>query len=423
MSAPLDILADFWTPHPGQREFLLADSRYRVLACGRRWGKTDACAAALILGLFDTGPTRQLILAPTLAQAEILFDRVVEFVEHFWPEEAKVRRSRFPSLTLGPHRIWARSGHVPRSLRGQGATHIVVDEAAFVRPELITDIALPMLATTHGRLTLLSTPWGRNHFWRFYVRGLEGEENFWSRHAPSAESPWVRPEFLAVQRELLSERAFAVEYEAAFLDAVNQVFQTEAIEAAIVPHLPPAPIPYRIGVDFGRYTDYTSVAVLAGDHPNVQLAHIEKFNGGSWKEQVERIARIVSRFPNAQVLCDGTGNGDAAVEMLQGELTNQVVSGLVFTASVKRELVEHLAVAFERRAFKMLPNPDLIRELSHFEAQLRPTGNTRFTSPSGYHDDMVIALALAYRLLPKPYRAQVIAAGSRQFSHVQPQNI
>jgi hypothetical protein len=29
-----------WTPHKGQRETHLSKARFKVLACGRRWGKT-----------------------------------------------------------------------------------------------------------------------------------------------------------------------------------------------------------------------------------------------------------------------------------------------------------------------------------------------------------------------------------------------
>ena len=218
MDAFLNSIAPVWRPHSGQRAFLIAPQRYRVLACGRRWGKTDACAVALLAHLESRPVSRQLLLAPTLVQANLLFDRVVELADALGLEP-KVKRTPHPAMTLGDRRLFARSGHVPRSLRGLGADHIVVDEAAFVQESLITDIALPMLATSHGRLTLLSTPMGKNHFWRFYRRGLEGEPDFWSAQAPSSDSPLVSTEFLALQRELLSERAFRVEYEAAFLDS------------------------------------------------------------------------------------------------------------------------------------------------------------------------------------------------------------
>lgn len=426
MIVPLDQLESLWLPHPGQKEFLLTPHRYRVLACGRRWGKTDACAASVFLELLSSAGSRQLILAPTLLQAEILFDRVVEFVELMWPGEAKIRRARYPSLQIGDHRVWARSGHVPRSLRGQGATHIIVDEAAFVLAELITDIALPMLATSHGRLTLLSTPYGKNHFWRWFMRGQDvEEEQVWSRQAPSSESPLVHPEFLAIQRQLLSERAYQVEYDAMFIESSSQVFKGEDIEAATVSQLPDPVGSTYIGIDWARYTDYTAIAVLNGTCRSCQLVHIEKFHGLSWGEQVRRVSEIVRRFPHAQVLCDGTSGGDVVTEMLQKQLTNHAVAGVHFTAPIKQELIERLAMLFDQRAIAMLPNLDLLRELQHFEAHHRPSGHTQLTAPSGYHDDLVIALALAARLMPEPYGVHIATGGRRNFhpSHAQLQDI
>ena len=118
--------------------------------------------------------------------------------------------------------------------------------------ELITEIALPMLATTHGRLTLLSTPFGKNHFWRLFRRGADGQENFWSRTAPSWESPYVNADFLALQEELISERAYAVEYGAEFMDSAGAVFLTEELEAATMRTLPELEVDsVCIGVDFG----------------------------------------------------------------------------------------------------------------------------------------------------------------------------
>jgi hypothetical protein len=42
---------DTWTAHPGQLAFLESTAKIKVLACGRRWGKTDACAAAIVASM------------------------------------------------------------------------------------------------------------------------------------------------------------------------------------------------------------------------------------------------------------------------------------------------------------------------------------------------------------------------------------
>jgi phage FluMu gp28-like protein len=402
-------------PHEGQREFLLHPAKIKVLACGRRWGKTDACAAQIVAAMHELSPSRHLILAPTLDQAKLLFERTLELLRALEVPDIKVRSTPYPRLTAGGHTVVARSGHLGRSLRGNEATHIVIDEAAFVPEQLVTEVAMPMLATSDGLLTLISTPHGLNHFWRFFDMGRRGEHGIWSRTAPSSESPYVSPRFLEIQRQLISERAYRVEYEACFTESVGRVFRNEAVQRCLVPRLPTTAQPYYVGVDWARYTDYTAVVVLAGHAEEAQLVHVERFNGMTWSEQIARVAQIIESFGASTALCDGTGVGDALNEPLQDRLPSASVRGLVFSRQSKQEIIDHLAMIIDRGALTMEPHPELLRELEHFEA--KPSGSgTRLAASSGYHDDLVIALALAASLLPKRYRPLIQAAGARRFS-------
>jgi phage FluMu gp28-like protein len=392
----------------------MSRAQVQVLACGRRWGKTEACAVRAVASLFEESPTQHLLIAPTLDQATLLFDRTVALLDALG-ESAKIRRSPYPRLIFGRHAVSARSGHVPRSLRGHEATDIVIDEAAYLPESLVTEIAMPMLATTGGRLTMISTPHGKNHFWRFFQMGQRGEHGVWSRQAPSSESPYVPEQFLAVQRELISERAYMVEYEAAFVDGSGQVFRDEAVQRCLVARSPAAEPPFVIGVDWARYGDYTAVAVLSGDRAECGLVELCQFQGAAWSEAVARVADVALRYPNASVLCDATGAGDPVLEWLRAALPGRRVDGLVFTPSTKAELIDTLAWLIEQGSLKMAPDPALLRELQHFQAV--PTfAGAKLGARSGFHDDLVVALALAARQLGRRYRAQVQVAGPRVFS-------
>ena len=112
-----------------------------------------------------------------------------------------------------------------------------------------------------------------------------------------------------------------------------EVFRTEAIDACLVAELPPEPEGrVYIGVDWARYEDFPAVAVLAGYRESCRLLHIERMTGLTWNEQVRRVAEIVGQHRYASVLCDATGVGDVALEMLQVALPRQGIQGLVFTA-------------------------------------------------------------------------------------------
>ena len=89
---------------------------------------------------------------------------------------------------------------------------------------------LPMLAVSRGRLIMLSTPFGRR---RFLLRALgNGRTRVGADHRscrPSARGS--HPEFLAEQRRVMGPRLFGQEFECDFVEAVDQVFSSESIDA------------------------------------------------------------------------------------------------------------------------------------------------------------------------------------------------
>jgi len=407
MESFLNQIAAVWRPHPGQRQFLLAEATNRVLACGRRWGKTEACAADVVARLQRGPPSRQLLVAPTLAQAQILFRRVTDLLAKIGCMLGKneVRRTPFPSVEFEGHSVVARSGHHPDSLRGDEADHVIVDEAAFVPEELITESLWPMLATTAGRLTLISTPNGLNHFWRFFEMGQRGEGGFWSRRAPSRENPRVSPEFLDAQKAQISARSFATEYEASFADAANVLISQENIDRAKIAQLPDEVRgETSIGIDWAQTQDHTAVAVLQGRRDLAYLVECTRVPRGSWRDLVLRAAAIVLRYPGARVLCDSTGLGNPVTERLRERLPNVPVQGFDFNARSRWTLVEGLAELFERAAIRFRPNPTLESELNAFSARRTDSGSIRYEARGSAHDDLVMALALAAHNLPAESR-------------------
>lgn len=418
----LSRIVHVWSPHPGQREFLLNPAKIKVLACGRRWGKTDVCAVRILASLFKHSPARHVLIAPTLDQANLLFERTLDLLYALLESEGDaempmVRRTPYPRFEFRRHRVVARSGHVGRSLRGNEATDIVIDEAAFVPEDLVTEVAMPMLATTDGSLTLISTPRGMNHFWRFFQMGQNGENGVWSRRGPTQESPLIAPGFLETQQALISERAYRTEYEADFIESEGRVFRTETIDDALVARFDTEPTgPYYIGVDWARHSDYTAVAVVSGIRQNSQLVELVRFQGPSWKDQIDRVADIVVRYPKAKVLCDATGVGDPVSEQLGRQYRPSMVDTFLFTAATKGALIEQLVWTFENHALKMLPHPDLIRELQHFEAKTSDSGHRKLGARQGFHDDLVIALALACRNVPMQHASPPLVGKDRTFS-------
>ncbi len=91
------------------------------------------------------------------------------------------------------------------------------------------------------------------------------------------------------------------------------------------------------------------------------------------------------------------------------------VIGYKFTNATKANLIDALALAFERGAIRILPDPVLIGELQAYEAERMPSGGMRYSAPTGMHDDTVMALALAW-YNPTPATVEVTSYAQRNIS-------
>jgi phage FluMu gp28-like protein len=368
----------------------------RVLACGRRWGKTEVIAAEIALTLLAGTARQVLLVAPSQEQAMLGFERTLGFL-HRAGARPTVRRTPAPTLVLGDSRLWARS--VARGgmfLRGRKAHLIIVDEAAYVPEAVVAEVLTPMLADTGGRLALISTPRGKNYFYRYYLQGQEDGIRVWSMRSPSWHNPLLSPTILQMQASMMTQRQYQIEYGAAFLDAEGQVFRTEWVDRALLLRLPAEGLTVA-GVDWARYRDYTALAVLQGTRDGAKLLAVRRWQGLSWAEQAEAVAAHLRLHAPARILCDRTGVGDPLLETLQREFPH--AEGVAFTQALKQSLIENLALMLEQARLQLMPDPELLRELYHFEATPTARG-IRLEGATGVHDDLVIALALAAWALP-----------------------
>ncbi len=452
MDRPFHLLAPAWTPDPHQIPFLTADAPTRVLACGRQWGKSDACAADLALELLSPPKAEILLVGPVVEQARIVFERVAELLETLG-HAPKVRRGGYPELTLGENRLRARSAKRPASLRGLRATHVVVDEAAYVESKTVRDVLLPMLAAAPadergraGRLTLVSTPCGRGLFHELFLEGQNPDRKaYWSRQAPTSENPRVTRSFLEAQRELLPEDAYAREYEAAFNDHAGVVFRGLDIEGCLAleprnqsevpggaPRGAPGGVagdePVTIGVDWGRRVDATAFVVVAGTERRAEILEIVHLPRTGWLAQRDALAALLARYPRAKVVADDTGVGLGVNEFLAepgSPLRLPAVGyvGVNFAGDRKADMVARLGLALERRRLRLLPDRGLLRELGAYTAVTLPSGATRYeASPNagGGHDDLVCALMLAVAHLPSGHKARILLGAPRDLAAPHP---
>jgi hypothetical protein len=161
---------------------------------------------------------------------------------------------------------------------------------------------------------------------------------------------------------------------------------------------------YSVGIDLGKYDDFTAVTVV--DRSTNTVVEFQMFQG-DWESQFPRIKDIIDHYGEPMVWVDSTtaSAGDAYVEQLQSEGYN--VTGYKIQSNVsKRQLIEKLVILIQNSAIKIPDNEytqDLIDQIRAFGFSRNPSGVITYQAPQGLKDDAVLSLALAcYELEEQP---------------------
>ena len=349
--------------HPGQKLVMDHPARFKVVACGRRWGKTELGKTAL-LRVTVWQKKRGWWLAPTLMMAGQVW-RDLKASLRYLPGIAISESERRIDIA-GGGMIAVRSAHYPDNLRGEGLDLAVLDEAAFMAPRVWPEIVRPMLTTTRGGALFLSTPFGRNWFWEQFKLGMDNEVEDWMAFQfATASSPLVAPEELASIRRQTTEPIWRTEYLAEFSDESGQVFR--GIRAAVMPRRAEAPAAghvYVAGVDWGRMRDYTVIAVI--DASTRRMVALDRFNTIGWSLQRGRLVALAEFWQPRLIWAEANSIGAPNIEALQEE--GLPMRSFLTTAKSKSPLIESLALAIERGNLGLLDDPTLLGELASFFA-------------------------------------------------------
>lgn len=374
---------------PGQLEVIQDKHRFKILICGRRWGKSVLASYRIIIAALTKPNGTYFLVSPSYSQTSIIW----RMIKKNLPKEY-IRRTmegeKYIELKNGSL-IFAKSGDNPDSLRGEGLDGCVLDEAAMLKPEVWNEAIRPALSDKNGWAIIISTPKGKNWLYDLYLRGLdETQRDFKSFQYPSWANPMLKSDEIEEMRKNMPELAFRQEVLAEFIEGGGVVFRN--IDTCMVSE-PEIPLPneyYIIGVDLGRHEDFTFISV--GKMSECRQVYTERFNRSDWDYIKERIRTVHFKYNRGPILIDSTGYGDPIYEDLGKEGLN--ITGYNINQLSKAQLIENLQILLENNAIRLLKDKQLSLELSAYSYTLLPSGNVRFEAPKGFHDDCVIGTAL-----------------------------
>ncbi len=390
--------------HAGQQRCIQEGRRFNVLCMGRRWGKSA-------FGL------QRLITGALAGRSVAWMSPTYKMLREVWRSAKRLLRAVISAVNTQEKRIELMGGGVidfwslenPEAIRGRRYALLVIDEAAMVGElqEIWQLVLRPTLTDYRGGAWLLSTPKGRNFFWHCWSLGQEERDPEWrSWQMPTASNPFIAPEEIQAAQRELPELVFSQEYLAQFLDDASSVFRrvlpaatAQAQQAGQRGHN------YVFGVDWARQGDFSVISVL--DTTLHQQVALERFNQVDYEVQVGRLQGLYERFRPQLIIAEQNSIGVPLLEKLQR--LGLPVQPFVTSNASKMQIIDALALAFERGDLQILNDPVQLAELQGFGMERLPSGLVRYGAPSGLHDDTVMALAIGYSGLGRPSAAGLVA--------------
>jgi len=378
--------------HPSQAHVERNKKRYTVLCCGRRWGKTSYILYEVAMALLQG--KRVAYVAP--ASTDNAYKAVWRDVQERLKPITKKSNQADKTLTLinGGHLALYTFNAIDR-LRGdtKGWDVIALDEVAFA-PNLNKswgDVIRPALADKQGRAFISSTPKGLNDFYAIYQRGVQGENDWASFRYPSMANPYIPPSEWGLMESELTASTYQQEILAEFVEGAGAVFRDIGDVSTLEER---APYDGRIifGVDWGRDNDYTVISIIDAD--TRQQVGMTRFNKIGWDVQRARLKALYEAWQPMRVVAEENSVGGVNIEALR--LDGIPVMGFTTTMQSKRQIIDSLSLAIEKRDILLLNTEIQKNELMAYAQRKTSSGNYQFGAPSGAHDDTVMALAIAW---------------------------
>ena len=360
--------------HINQTKILESTARFRVVMCGRRFGKSELSQVEIISNALQG--RNVAYITPTYKLAKTFFEKLIQCVP--FENNKSDLTIHFPNEGT----VEFFTGERLDNLRGRKFHLVVIDEASFIsdlQDGWLNSIR-PTLTDYQGRALFLSTPRGKNYFYSLYMKG--GQRDWESFKFTTYDNPYILTSEINDAKAQLPNSVFEQEYMANPMENAANPFGAEHINKCTCNLSLNEPMFY--GIDLAKSFDWT---VIIGLDSEGKVCYFERFQK-DWLQTKETIKEIRK---HKHIFIDSTGVGDAIVEDLQKYFND--MTGFKYTSTSKQQLMESLASSIHKKEIGF-PEGAIKDELEIFEYLFTSTG-VRYSAPAGFHDDCVNALALA----------------------------
>jgi len=379
-------------------------AKVKLVACGRRWGKTTTAGSVAIAAASQGA--RVAWIVPIYKNSYGLWNDLERILAQGVARKKVIMRKHERTIHFKDSggTLYVFSADRETSIRSNAYHLVVVDEAARISSEIWDATIEPTLADYDGDAILISTPKGRNFFYRLWLRGRSGRDpRYAAFQAPSYANPNpnIQAAFLRA-KDSVSRRIFQEEWLAEFVENSGTVFSNVA-DTCVAQEIK-RPVPgreYVAGVDWGRDNDYTVISIF--DTTTRQQVYMRRYVGIDWSLQRKKIVALSERFGLTQILAEENAAGSPNITELQE--AGLPVHPFNMNGKTKPKLIDNFVFAVERgpedteKGVTLLENQYLMDEMMSYTQKRSPSGNWKYSAPRGMNDDTVVATALGYKAM------------------------
>tara|TARA_B110000908_G_C10235073_1_gene442822 strand:+ start:81 stop:1310 length:1230 start_codon:yes stop_codon:yes gene_type:complete len=271
------------------------DSRFKCVSAGRRFGKT-------YLSMYEIAraarfPDQRIFyIAPTYRMGkQIIWKQLCEEMrQRRWVK--KINESDLTLTLINKSTISVRSADNFDAMRGVSLDFCVLDEVAFMKKEVWTDVLRPTLSDRQGKAVFISTPQGFNWFydmWNF-AKNADG----WSSYQyTTIEGGNVLPSEVEAAKADLPLKTFLTEYEARFENSGHIIYYAFDMDESVKSFSEETPRIIHVGMDFNVNPMSAVIARVSKDGLHI---FDEIVMANSHTE--EMCQEIRSRYPNNPIV-------------------------------------------------------------------------------------------------------------------------
>lgn len=433
---------------------IINENRKVIIMEGRQQGKTTTAVAYILwYTLFQTHKN-VAILANKSSTARGILSRYQMMYENLpsWMQQGVINWNKGDVELENNSRIFT-AATTAAGIRSQSVNLLYIDEAAIipntVAEQFFTSVYPVVSAGQTTKIIITSTPYGYNHFWKFWNDATNGNNDFIPMFIPYNEIPGRDEKWLEEQKRQLGELKFNQEIMCNFLGSSSTLVNAEAISKMSIVNpiysngegldIFEQPVPgcaYVVTVDTAKGVGGDFSAFCVFDITNIPYKIVAKYKNNTvspllYPNIINEVCKI---YNDAYCLIELNVNEQVAY-ILHTELeyenilfsvkekSSQTITsgfssksmrpGIVMDKKIKR-IGCHNLKSFVETGKLLITDADVISELSTF---IERRGS--FEADEGYHDDLVMTLVMFAWLITTNYFKQINSVDVRKALYEQ----